>query len=95
MEEIYNKIISVLKKYSFDKKIIEKASPEADITKDLKINSARIVDIVLDIEDIFHIEIDNKSLESIRTINDIITVIDKKVKEENINGIYWKRYNIT
>ena len=36
------------------------------MVKDLKINSARIVDIVLDIEDAFEIEIDNQSLAKIK-----------------------------
>jgi acyl carrier protein len=82
MENIKNKIISILKKYTFDKKIWENIPENPDITKDLKINSARIVDIILDIEEEFKIEIDDKSLEGIKTINDAESVISKKLEEK-------------
>ena len=50
MEE---RIIEVLKKYTFDDKVWDNFTPEMNLKDDLKINSARIVDIVLDMEEQF------------------------------------------
>jgi len=72
------KVKEILNKYIFDKSIWDTAPENPNIIKDLKINSARIVDIVLDIEDQFDIEIDDESLENIFTLNDIIDIIAKK-----------------
>ncbi len=82
MKNIKDKIMPILKRYTFDKKIWETVSENPDLAKDLKINSARIVDIILDIEDEFKIEIDNESLESIKTINDVENIISKKLEEK-------------
>ncbi|MEA3448068.1 MAG: phosphopantetheine-binding protein [Bacteroidota bacterium] len=71
-------IIDILKKYSFEKKKLNSFHPELKIIKDLKINSARIVDIVLDVEEAFDIEIDDDSLEKIITINDLKTIVENK-----------------
>lgn len=79
MSEIHDKVISILEKYVFNKDIMDTATPDSNITKDLKINSARIVDIVLDIEDEFEIEIENKLLEQLQTIQDVINIIQQKV----------------
>ncbi|HKK67484.1 MAG TPA: phosphopantetheine-binding protein [Bacteroidales bacterium] len=73
-------IIDILKRYSFEKGVWKQYSPNMSIIGDLKINSARIVDIVLDVEDRFDIEIDDDSLESIVTVQDIVDVIEQKNK---------------
>ena len=74
--ELNDKIIEILSKYVFNKKLILNATPDSRLIKDLKINSARVVDIVLDIEDVFEVEIDNKSLEKIKTISDLSSLVN-------------------
>jgi acyl carrier protein len=78
MEEIKSKVIQILDKYIFDKKIWNNAPENFRMIEDLKINSARIVDIVIDIEEMFNIEIDNKALQKLKTINDIVAIIIEK-----------------
>lgn len=78
MEDIKKTILDILRKYSFDKTIIDKATEDSNITKDLKINSARVVDVILDVEEIYDIEIDDKSLSKIVTIKDVIELIKSK-----------------
>lgn len=78
MEDIKKTILDILRKYSFDKTIIDKATEDSNITKDLKINSARVVDVILDVEEIYDIEIDDKSLSKIATIKDVIELIKSK-----------------
>ncbi|MBI5219224.1 MAG: acyl carrier protein [Bacteroidia bacterium] len=78
MENIKTQVVAILNKYIFDKKVWNIAPENPKIIADLKINSARVVDIVLDVEELFGIEIDNKTLEKIITLNDIISVIKSK-----------------
>lgn len=51
---------------------------KTDFIKDLEINSAHLVDIVLDVEDEFNIAIDNQSMESMMTVEDAVDIIQKK-----------------
>ena len=67
-----------MQKYVYNKSLLEKVNEESHIIKDLKINSARIVDIVLDIEEGFNVVITNKMLESINTIGDLIKIVEGK-----------------
>jgi acyl carrier protein len=71
-------ITDILKKYSFEKKKLENIQPEMKLIEDIKINSARIVDIVLDVEEEFDIEIDDDSLENLVSIQDLMDIIEKK-----------------
>ena len=57
----------IIKPYVQNQEAIETLTEETDFIKDLQINSANFVDIVLDIEEMYEIVIDNPSME--RMIN--------------------------
>ena len=78
MDEIKNKVLKIIDKYIFDKSILKTIPKNPKIIADLKINSARIVDIIIDIEEEFDIEFDNKSLQKAITLNDILEIIHIK-----------------
>ncbi len=48
---------------------------ETDFINDLKVNSANLIDIVLDVEDVFDIEIDNESMEQMLNVKKAIEII--------------------
>lgn len=76
MEETKNTVVGILKKYTFNKDVWNNYSDQSDLVKDLKINSARIVDIILDIEEQFNIEVKNDVIEKVFTIGDLVREID-------------------
>ena len=78
MSESQTRVLGILQKYAYNKSLLESATEDSHIIKDLKINSARIVDIVLDIEEVYNVEITNKMLENINTIGDLVNIIDNK-----------------
>ena len=53
----------IIKPYVQNQEAIETLTEETDFIKDLQINSANLVDIVLDIEEMYEIVIDNPSME--------------------------------
>ena len=53
----------IVEPYVQNQEAFNNLSEETDFINDLKINSANLVDVILDIEDEFDIEIDNKSME--------------------------------
>ena len=78
-EEIYVKLVPIVKAYLPEDVNGDEINPDSDLTGELNINSAHLVDIVLDVEDEFSIEFANKDMESLRTLNDAITIIHKKL----------------
>jgi len=80
MNKLFDEIKEIIRKYAFDKVLVDNANENSRIIADLRINSARVVDIALDIEEKYNIEIDNKSLEKIITIKDAMDIITSKIK---------------
>ena len=80
MEKIQNEVIDILKKYTFNPLALENFTLETKIISDLKINSARIVDIIIDIEEKYDITIEDDELENLICIKDIVEIIEKKSK---------------
>lgn len=79
-EAIYQRLLPIVTTYlpeDLDQKDIK---PDSDLTKELNINSAHLVDVVLDVEDEFEIEFANEDMEKLRTLNDAIEIIQSKIK---------------
>ena len=55
---------------------------DSDLTKDLNINSAYLVDVVLDVEDTYNVEFTNQDMEKLRTVNDAIEIIQNKISNK-------------
>ena len=58
---------------------LENISEQTDLLMDLKINSANLVDIILDIEEKFDIVIDNDSMSRMVNIKETMAVINEKL----------------
>lgn len=75
-DELISKLKTIVQPYIQDEQAFENLSEDTDFINDLKINSANLVDVVLDVEDEFDIRIENEDMEkmlSVRAAMDIIT----------------------
>ncbi len=77
-KEILSKLKKIVIPYTQNKNALENFSFETDLIKDLEINSANLVDVVLDVEDEFNVEIDNDSMVGMLTVGDAVTIIRNK-----------------
>lgn len=77
--EILNKVKEIIKPYCKDIEAWSNLNENTDFLRDLKINSANLVDIVLDIEDQFNIEIDNAAMEKMFTVAKAIEIVQEKI----------------
>ena len=78
-DEVFKKIVDILSKYSKAEIKMENISMETSILDELKINSARLVDIVLDFEDVFDIEVDDDDADNVATVGDGVNLILAKI----------------
>lgn len=72
----------VLAPYTVDKKALDSINDQTDLIKDLKINSANLVDIIIDSENKYQIEIDLDSAEKMSNVGNCIDVILEKLNEK-------------
>jgi len=78
-EVLIAKLKEIVKPYVQDEAAFNNLSENTDFIKDLKINSANLVDVVLDVEDEFDIEIDNDSMEKMLSVKAAIEIIAAKL----------------
>ena len=81
-EEAIIKLKAIVKPYVKDQEAFENLTEDTDFITDLKINSANLVDVVLDVEEIFDIVIDNESMEKMLDVKTALTIIETKLAEK-------------
>ena len=78
-EQMIGDLKDIVKPYIQNEEAFNNLTEDTDFITDLKINSANLVDIILDIEDKFDIEIDNDSMETMLNVKAALDVIKTKV----------------
>jgi acyl carrier protein len=73
--EIYNNVVRIISKHAKNEDALKSISTDTHIVKDLQVNSARLVDIVLDFEDTFNLEISDDDADRINTIGDAVKLV--------------------
>jgi acyl carrier protein len=74
-EEVFERVIKILAPHAKDQAALAAAAEATHILDDLKVNSARLVDVVLAFEDEFDVEIPDEDVDSVNTIGDCVTLI--------------------
>jgi acyl carrier protein len=77
-QEIFKKFIELIREYVKETDKLENAEMSTAIIGDLKVNSARLVDIIIKVEDTFDIEIEDDDADRIKTIGDAVDIIENK-----------------
>lgn len=80
--ELIARLKPIVSTYAQDQYALDSINEDTDFIKDLKINSANLVDVVLDVEEEFDIEIDNKSMEKMLNVKASMEVIQEKLNEK-------------
>lgn len=84
--EIFQEIVTIVGEFVKDPAILENVKPEMNIIKDLKVNSARLVDIIIRAEDAFGIAIDDEDADAIKTIGDAVRVVMAKLEGAEVRA---------
>jgi acyl carrier protein len=78
-EELFAKVVEILTPYAKNQAALAQVAPGTNILEELKVNSARLVDVVLAFEDEFDIEIADEDVDSVETVADCVTLIQQKL----------------
>lgn len=77
--ELITKLKAIVSPYVQDEDAFKSLSEDTDFVKDLKINSANLVDIILDIEDEFDIRLENEDMEKMLDVKAAMDIINTKL----------------
>ncbi len=76
--EAFEKVIKIVTPHAKNQAALAGAIGKTNISEDLEVNSARLVDVVLAFEDEFDIEIADDEVDSVNTIGDCVELIVAK-----------------
>jgi acyl carrier protein len=78
-EEIFAKVVEIIRPFVKNQGALDAVNDDTNILEDLKVNSARLVDIILDFEDAFQIEVEDEDADAVNTVGDAVQLIAKRV----------------
>lgn len=81
-KEKYQKLKDIIKIYLPEDVSITDINEDSHFMNNLNINSANLVDIVLDVEDAFDIRLENEDMDNMQTVNDAMAIIDSKLNSK-------------
>jgi acyl carrier protein len=77
--EVMKRVIKILTPWVKNEEALASVSMETRILEDLKVNSARLVDVVITFEDEFDIEIADEDVDSVQTVGNAVGLILAKL----------------
>ena len=77
--EIFERVVKILTPYVKNQEALDGVQLGTHILDDLKVNSARLVDVVLEFEDAFNIEIDDDDVDKVETVGNAVELIESKL----------------
>jgi acyl carrier protein len=77
--EVMERVVKILTPWVKNEEALASVSAETNILDDLKVNSARLVDVVIAFEDEFDIEIADEDVDSVNTVGDAVSLIVGKM----------------
>lgn len=78
-DEKYGKLKDIIKIYLPDDVSVKDITMDSHFIEELNINSANLVDIVLDVEDEFDIMLENEDMDRMQTVKDALQIIEGKL----------------
>lgn len=78
-KEIFDKVVEILGPYVRNQDALKDIANETNIVTDLQVNSSRLVDIILAMEDEFDIEIADEEADKVETVGAAVEMIKGKV----------------
>lgn len=76
--EVYEKVVAVISPFAKNEEALANVSKDTNILDELNVNSARLVDIMLEFEDAFDIEVEDEAADDIVTVGDAVNLIVQK-----------------
>lgn len=78
-DEIITKLKTIVEPYVNNAEGLKNLNAETEFIKDLDINSANLVDVILDVEDEFDIRIENEEMEKMLSVGASLEIIKSKI----------------
>lgn len=77
--DVFQKVVGILTPFVKNQEALARVEGKTHILDDLKVNSSRLVDVVLQFEETFDIEVADEDIDSVETVGDCVALIVQKL----------------
>jgi acyl carrier protein len=77
-DALQQELLDLIRPYVTQAELLDHVGPQTHLLRDLKINSAHLIDIVLDVEKAFDISIDDDAVAQMNTVGDALRIIGER-----------------
>jgi acyl carrier protein len=85
-QHLFDAVIDVISPWVRNREALGRARPGTSIVSDLNVESLRLIDVVLGLEDRFHIEVRDDEAERIRSVGDAVQLVLSKTDPQRGRG---------
>jgi acyl carrier protein len=78
-KEIFEQVKGLVEPFAKNKEALKSISGDSRFFQDLDVSSSRLVDIILDLETKFDVEIEDEEADTVNTIGDAVSLISSKL----------------
>ena len=78
-KDVFERVVKILTPYVKNQTALADVSMATHILDDLEVNSARLVDVVLEFEDAFDIEIADEDVDAVESVGNAVELIRSKI----------------
>ncbi len=78
-EQLIESLKKIVQPYVQNEEAFEQITEETEFIKDLEINSANLVDVILDVEDEFDVTIENEEMEKMVSVKSAMEIVQTKL----------------
>jgi acyl carrier protein len=76
-KEILERVVEIVRPLARNRSALAEIDESTSILDDLKVNSARLVDLILDLEDAFGVEITDDDADQVITLGDAVDLVER------------------
>jgi len=80
-DEIQLAVVEAIKKVTMKNDLVINA--DTDLKNDVGLDSLDTVELLMDLEDNYGVAIENEEAERFRTLDDVVTMVEAKLKEQH------------
>ena len=80
-EEVALAVVEAIKKVTMKNDLVINA--DTDLKNDVGLDSLDTVELLMDLEDNYGVAIENEEAEGFRTLDDVVTMVEAKLKEQH------------
>lgn len=78
-KDVFEQVVKILTPYVKNQNALANVGMTTHILDDLEVNSARLVDVVLEFEDAFDIEIADEDVDAVESVGNAVELIRSKI----------------